>query len=147
MVEWIAGAYIFYLLMKQGNKVSGIPYANEINFAANYYGISAKLIAAIIRVESNFDSFARGSAGEIGLMQIQVGAWQDSIRHNGLENFSYGLATNPKINILVGAGYLKYLRDTCSTNQDDIIRAFNAGCTGSKLGRSYDYLAKVKTFL
>lgn len=139
----VIGVYLLYFR----DTISNVPFAKEINFASSYFGISAKLINAIVRVESNYDPFAIGSIGERGLMQLTQGAWSDSIRWNGLENWNYSLATNPKINIIVGTGYLKYLRDTCTTNLNDLIRSYNAGCAGAKLGRGNDYLEKVKRYL
>ncbi len=50
--------------------VSGIPYADMFNAAASKYGISAALLAAVARAESNFNPGARSPAGAQGLMQF-----------------------------------------------------------------------------
>lgn len=46
------------------------PYANEIEYAANTYGIDPNFLASIIMTESNGDSNAVSSAGAIGLGQL-----------------------------------------------------------------------------
>lgn len=45
-------------------------YAAEIREAADHHGLPPELVRAVIFRESRFDPEARGSAGEIGLMQI-----------------------------------------------------------------------------
>ncbi|WP_196603428.1 lytic transglycosylase domain-containing protein [Pectinatus haikarae] len=46
------------------------PYANEIEYAANTYGIDPNFLASIILTESNGDPNAVSSAGAIGLGQL-----------------------------------------------------------------------------
>jgi peptidoglycan DL-endopeptidase CwlO len=50
--------------------VSGVPYADLFNAAGAKYGVSPKLLAAVARVESNYDPHAVSAAGAQGLMQI-----------------------------------------------------------------------------
>ena len=53
---------------------SGYPkssYSGLISSYAKSYGVPENLAHAVVRVESNFRPNARGSAGEIGLMQIK----------------------------------------------------------------------------
>ena len=49
----------------------GSQYTILIQSYAKQYGIPADLAHAIVEVESNFNAKARGSAGEVGLMQIK----------------------------------------------------------------------------
>ena len=46
-------------------------YKRQIQTYAKTYGVPVDLAHAVVRVESNFNPKARGSAGEIGLMQIK----------------------------------------------------------------------------
>jgi soluble lytic murein transglycosylase-like protein len=50
--------------------VSGVPYASLFNQAAAKHGVSAKLLAAVAKVESGYDPRAVSPAGAQGLMQI-----------------------------------------------------------------------------
>jgi soluble lytic murein transglycosylase-like protein len=50
--------------------VSGIPYADLFNAAGAKHGVSPKLLAAVAKVESNYDRRAVSPAGAQGLMQI-----------------------------------------------------------------------------
>lgn len=50
--------------------VSGIPYADLFNAAGEKYGIPPRLLAAVAKVESNYDQRAVSPAGAQGLMQI-----------------------------------------------------------------------------
>jgi soluble lytic murein transglycosylase-like protein len=50
--------------------VTGVPYADLFNAAGAKYGVSPKLLAAVARVESNYDRRAVSPAGAQGLMQI-----------------------------------------------------------------------------
>jgi peptidoglycan DL-endopeptidase CwlO len=53
-----------------GGGVSGVPYASLFNQAAARHGVSAKLLAAVAKVESGYNPRAVSPAGAQGLMQI-----------------------------------------------------------------------------
>lgn len=152
IITSIIGLY-FAFRQYEKSKLMPIPdnvkrWDNEILSASSSFKIDRNLIAAIITVESSGDPFAIGDNGSsIGLMQIQNSAWLDSINHNKL-SFPYGLATNPKINIFVGTGYLKYLFDTCSNNWQEVVKAYNQGCVGksNKIEEANQYLSKIKKY-
>jgi peptidoglycan DL-endopeptidase CwlO len=50
--------------------VSGVPYADMFNAAAAKHGVSAKLLAAVAKVESGYNPNAVSKVGARGLMQI-----------------------------------------------------------------------------
>jgi soluble lytic murein transglycosylase len=78
--------------------------------AARRYGVAPALVKAVVWRESRFDAHARGSKGEIGLMQILIKAagkdWTDAERLPPLtpENL-----LDPGTNTLIGAWYLEKL--------------------------------------
>lgn len=72
-------------------------WANEINAAANRYGVPANLIKAIMKVESNGDPNAKGASGVWGPMQVHSGVW-------GYGPWSY----DPAANIMKGAEILAH---------------------------------------
>lgn len=53
-----------------GGEVSGVPYADLFNAAGAKYGIAPTVLAAVARVESNYNPRAVSPAGAQGLMQI-----------------------------------------------------------------------------
>ncbi len=84
-------------------------YDPQIFAAARRYGVDPALIKAVCWQESRFKANARGTVGELGLMQIGKAAAQDwadaeqriSLRHEHL--------LDPDLNTMCGAWYLRKL--------------------------------------
>lgn len=94
------------------------------------YGISEKLVLAIICVESECIPDKVNGGRYIGLMQI------DSKNYNGD-------LMNPKTNIWTGIQILSYLYTECNGSTDRVILAFNNGISGAKGMKTSSYLKKV----
>jgi peptidoglycan DL-endopeptidase CwlO len=75
-----------------------VPYGNLFTSAATRYGISAKLLAAVAKVESNFNPRAVSRAGAEGLMQIMPA----TARGLGINPFDPGQAVDGAARILAG---------------------------------------------
>lgn len=118
-------------------------YDTIITRYASTYGVPLSLAHAVISVESNYRSDARGSAGEIGLMQIKPA----TARMMGYNGSSKGLF-DPDTNIRYGMKYLARAHelgggDTCGT-----ILRYNAGHAARRMNRvSAAYCSKVKRHL
>lgn len=116
------------------------PYNAIIAKYAAAYGVPTSLAHAVIRVESNYRADARGSAGEVGLMQIKPA----TARMMGYSGSAKGLF-NPDTNIKFGMKYLSMAHQlgggaTCTT-----ILKYNAGHAAKRMNkRSSAYCAKVK---
>ncbi len=118
-------------------------YDTIITRYAATYGIPASLAHAVISVESNYRPGARGSAGEIGLMQIKPA----TARMMGYSGSAKGLF-DPDTNIRYGIKYLARAHelgggDTCAT-----ILRYNAGHAARRMNPvSAAYCSKVKRHL
>lgn len=124
-------------------KVTAGPFASLITKHAVANGVPAHLAKAVIRVESNFRADARGSAGEVGLMQIKPA----TARMLGYTGSIKGLY-DPETNIRFGMKYLGEAHrlgggDTCGT-----ILRYNAGHGAKRMNPvSSAYCSKVKRLI
>lgn len=95
--------------------------AEMVTEAAQRFGIPARWITAVMRVESAFDARATSPAGAMGLMQVMPQTYA-SLR------LRYGLGADPyqpRDNILAGAAYLREMYDRFGAA--GFLAAYNAG--------------------
>lgn len=110
-----------------------IPYRDLIESASKTFGVPPGLIAAIIKVESNWDAKAKRDEPQIGdasygLMQVLLGTARSvSGTVTPTELF------RPEINIYIGSQYL-YDQIKKYPKLEDAVSAYNAGrpITGNK---------------
>ncbi|MDD3118920.1 MAG: lytic transglycosylase domain-containing protein [Victivallales bacterium] len=84
-------------------------YDTIIHRAARRHCIDYRLLRAVIMQESNFRVNARGTSGEVGLMQVRpdaAGAAQDWAVSRRIPKPCPGLISDPELNIEIGAWYL-----------------------------------------
>ena len=84
-------------------------------------------VLAIIRTESNFNPKAKGSVGELGLMQIrpETAEWiakREKIKWKGAETLK-----DPVQNIRIGVAYMAFLRDYFEGKAYKYLSAYNVG--------------------
>ncbi|MBW8788714.1 MAG: transglycosylase SLT domain-containing protein [Rhizobium leguminosarum] len=123
--------------------VSGNNYSALISKYANQYNVPVALATAVIRIESNFNPNARGSHGEIGLMQIKPA----TARMMGYSGSAKGLF-DPETNIKYG---MKYLAAAHDLGGRDIFKKkikYNAGHAATRMNPvSKTYCGKVLAML
>jgi soluble lytic murein transglycosylase-like protein len=108
------------------------------------HGVDPHLVAAVMKVESNYNPWARSSKGALGLMQL--------IPATG-ERFGVRDFFDPAQNIEGGVRYLKFLSEKFGAHNLDLqLAAYNAGENlVERLGRvpqireTVDYVRKIKT--
>lgn len=113
-----------------------IQYQSLILNAAASNGVDPLLVAAVIRVESKFDTHDVSHAGAVGLMQLMPDTAQWialRLADSGAFVAGYGQGTHnsqlavPAINIQLGSWYLQYLTKKFDGNRVAAIAAYNAG--------------------
>lgn len=96
-------------------------FGKFIDEASGRFGVPARWIRAVMRVESGGDEHAISSRGAIGLMQLMPGTWVElSVR--------YGLGIDPfdaHDNIVAGTAYLKEMRNRFGSA--GFLAAYHAG--------------------
>lgn len=121
----------------------GSEYTILIQSYAKQYGVPAGLAHAIVQVESNFDASARGSAGEIGLMQIKP-ATARMMGYSGSVKDLY----DPETNIKFGMKYLAKAQELSDGTTCGTILKYNAGHGAKRMNPvSKRYCGKVQSIL
>ncbi len=93
-------------------------YEALIDQAAARHGVDAKLVRAVIQVESAYRAQARSRKGAVGLMQLLP----DTARRFAVKN-----PYDPVANIEGGITYLKFLLDRFNVDVSLAVAAYNAG--------------------
>jgi soluble lytic murein transglycosylase len=75
--------------------------------AARQYGVDPALVKAVVWRESRFNSRARGTHGEIGLMQVGSGAASEWAKAENVHLFFHLQLFDAKKNVLAGTWYLR----------------------------------------
>jgi len=121
-------------------KYAGAQYGSIVARYAATYGVPVSLAHAVIRVESNYNPNARGSAGEIGLMQIKP----STARMMGYSGGAGGLF-NPETNIKFGMKYLAMAHSLGGGTTCGTVLKYNAGHAATRMNPvSSAYCSKVK---
>lgn len=105
-----------------GLSAPAVPFAGRlgslVDAAAVRHGIEARLLHAIIAVESAYRPGAVSPKGAIGLMQLMPGT---------AARFGVHDLKDPAQNLAAGARYLRFLLERFSGNLPLVLAAYNAG--------------------
>lgn len=108
-------------------KSHAVELASAILNESENHEIDPVFVMAVIKTESSFNPLARGSAGEIGLMQLKpdTAKWiaqKFKIPWKGPKTLE-----NPRMNVRIGIAYLDYLRDRFDGHALKYVSAYNMG--------------------
>lgn len=125
-----------------GRKLPPAEIEKLIEQTAKRYNVDAKLIQAVIQVESNYNPQALSNKGAMGLMQLIPSTAQ---------RFGVRNPYNARQNIEGGANYLKYLLDLFNGDLSLSLAAYNAGENAvlrrggvPRIPETQDYVRKVR---
>lgn len=93
-----------------------VPYAEIIDEVAAQHGVDAKLVRALIQVESAYNSAAKSRKGAMGLMQLMPAT---------ARQYAVGDPYDPRANIEAGIRHLKALLEQFDVSL--ALAAYNAG--------------------
>jgi soluble lytic murein transglycosylase-like protein len=111
---------------------SGAPQTAETPVSSH---AAARLVDAIIQIESNGDPRMVGRQGERGLMQIKAETWQEMTRKMFGTPLPFDRAFEPTLNRRVGTAYLAHLQERILPRQAEwraderslLLAGYNAG--------------------
>lgn len=110
----------FPLSFDAGQEIPATPFGTLIYSAARESSLNPKLIAAVVRTESAFNTRAYSNKGACGLMQLMPATGQ-----------RFGIAWDDLFdagkNLRAGAKYLKWLVDRFKGDLPKVLAAYNAG--------------------
>ena len=118
-------AIIILGIMVVMRKIYPLNHEAIISDSASEYNLKESFIAAIIKTESGFNTFAKSYKGARGLMQImpETGDWiAEMLQEPNDELMLY----DPEINIRFGTWYIASLIERYD-NVDTALAAYNAG--------------------
>lgn len=102
----------------------------NIAAASRKYGLDPALLKAVMWRESKFNPEARGTKGEVGLMQIMEITGQEWAEAQHLASFAHASLSDPVRNIDCGAWYLQKLLPRYTRTDNPVPYAladYNAG--------------------
>ena len=89
--------------------------------------IDPPLLAALIKTESNFKTYAESRKGAKGLMQITPSTGEWIAQTTGIKDFEESMLFDPEINIKLGSWYIEHLTDYYNGSFELVFAAYNGG--------------------
>ncbi|AJY73562.1 lytic transglycosylase domain-containing protein [Paenibacillus beijingensis] len=124
-------ALVLFLFLKSdwiGRKMYPVKYTEDIKASAGNYKMDPYLIAAIIRVETNYTTGKVSSKGALGIMQLMPETADWIIEKADFTKVSREtLAERADVNIEAGVWYLRSLHEKFDGNSVAAVAAYNAG--------------------
>ena len=104
-----------------------VHYYDTVEKYANNAGTNVPLMLSVIREESYFDTYAKSSAGAMGLMQLMPATAFEISSNYGLGMTKSEDLLDPAFNIKLGNYYYAYLKNMLKGKDVSSIAAYNGG--------------------
>lgn len=104
-----------------------LEHKEEIIKYGQMHKIDPPLLAALIKTESNFDTYAESRKGAKGLMQITPSTGEWIAITTGMKNFTEDMLYDPDTNISMGSWYVEHLTDYYKGSFELVFAAYNGG--------------------
>lgn len=101
---------------------------HAVDYSAQRFDLDPAMVLAIIEVESGFDPRAVSPRGAMGLMQLRPSTARAVARELGIPWRSDEALFDPRLNIVLGSGYLRSLLERFDDSAV-ALAAYNAGPT------------------
>lgn len=118
---------LFYRSEWLGRLMYPIKYKQEIAAATANVGVDPYLVAAVIRVESNYRDDPKSPKGALGIMQVMPETAEWINEREGLKLNKQEELLKPSVNIRVGTAFLGFLLEQFQGNQVLAVASYNAG--------------------
>jgi len=102
------------------------PWENEIAEASKQSGVAPELLYAIMRQESAFNQYARSPVDAFGLLQLTLGTAEKTAKDRGITLASHEDLYKPKLNIPLGANFMRTLLRKFENQMVLSIASYNA---------------------
>lgn len=102
-------------------------YKAYVEMYATEYGVEEELVYAIMKAESNFDSYATSHSEAYGLMQLLESTAIEMANELGEEDLQKEALYNPQKNVQIGTAYIAKLLNRYDGNKVLALAAYNAG--------------------
>lgn len=118
-----------YRNLPLSHKGFAIDLSRTIVTESEKYKLDPVFVLAVIKTESGFNPLAKGSHGEIGLMQIKPKTAEWISKRMGKRWTGAKSLENPVINVRISMAYFNYLRKHFNRDAAKYIAAYNMGVT------------------
>lgn len=116
-----------YKRLPKQYKSQAMDLTHTIITEAEAHDFDPVFVMAVIKTESSFNPKAKGSFGEIGLMQIKPDTAEWIAKKGKLAFHGKSTLENPIENVKIGVAYLNYLRGTFAGYANKYLSAYNMG--------------------
>lgn len=104
--------------------------------------LPVNIIGSMILTESSDNPLAKGSSGEIGILQVMQSTFNEMSKKYNF-NFTFEDCYNKKVGILTGMFvFYDYLKQN-NFDMWNTVRSYNVGVSGAKKGKGWEYLQKI----
>lgn len=110
-----------------GRFIYPLKYSDQIEKYSKEYRIDPYLVAAVIKVESNFEKNAISIKDARGLMQVTPSTSKWIAEKLDIKNFDVNMLYNTDINIRMGCWYINDLKKEFGADMRLVLAAYNGG--------------------